>query len=77
MKTVASDPDDNFGRAEPVVEREWRTRSEVHPAALEYVTDSMNRACDEIGDHDDAFLAAAAQHLFRQEDSECHWGRKS
>ena len=72
MKTAVSIPDDIFERAERLAVRERRTRSEVYAAALdEYiarhandeVTDAMNRACDEVGDHDDEFLAAAAQRL--------------
>ena len=72
MKTAVSIPDDIFERVERLAERERRTRSEVYAAALdEYVarhahdevTDAMNRVCDEVGGHDDAFLAAAARRL--------------
>ena len=70
MKTAVSIPDDIFERAERLVRRERRSRSEVYAAALdEYVarhahdevTDGMNRACDAIGDDDDLFLAAAGR----------------
>ena len=70
MKTAVSIPDDIFERAERLAVRERRTRNEVYAAALdEYVarhahdevTDAMDRACVEVGDHEDAFLAAAAR----------------
>ena len=70
MKTAVSIPDDIFERVERLAERERRSRSEVYAAALrEYVarhaqdevTDAMNRVWDEVGEHDDAFLAAAAR----------------
>ena len=70
MKTAVSIPDDNFERAERLASQKRRTRNEVYAGALkEYlahraqdeVTDAMNRACDEIGGNDDAFLAAAGQ----------------
>ena len=77
MKTAVSIPDDIFERAERLALRERRTRSEVYAAALdEYVahhahgevTDTMNRACDEVGDDDDAFLHAAGRRvLYRVE----------
>lgn len=68
MKTAVSIPDDIFERAERLAAQARRSRNEVYAAALnEYfarraqdeVTDAMNRACDEIGGNDDAFLAAA------------------
>ena len=72
MKTAVSIPDNIFERAEQLARREQRSRSEVYAAALdEYVarhandeiTDTMNRVCDEVGDNDDAFLAAAGQRV--------------
>ena len=75
MKTAVSIPDDIFERAERLAARERRTRSEVYAAALdEYVarhthdevTDAMDRVCVEVGDRDDAFLAAAARRLLAQ-----------
>ena len=72
MKTAVSIPDDIFERAERLAPRERRTRSDVYAAALdEYVashahdevTDTMNRVCDEVGDDDDAFLAAAGRRM--------------
>ena len=72
MKTAVSIPDHIFERAERLANREHRSRSELYAAALdEYVarhaedevTDAMNRVRDAVGDHDDAFLAAAAGRL--------------
>ena len=72
MKIAVSIPDDIFERAERLASQGRRTRSEVYAAALnEYlerrahdeVTDAMNRACDEIGGNDDAFLAAAGRRM--------------
>ena len=72
MKTAVSIPDDIFERAERLVRRQQRSRSELYAAALdEYVarhaqdevTDTMNRVCDEIGESNDAFLAAAGRHV--------------
>ena len=72
MKTAISIPNDIFERAERLASQERRSRSEVNAAALdEYlarraqdeVTDAMNRACDEIGGNDDAFLAAAGKRV--------------
>ena len=72
MKTAVSIPDDIFERAERLALRERRTRSDVYAAALdEYVarhahdevTETMNRVCDEVGDDDGAFLAAAGRRV--------------
>ena len=72
MKTAVSIPDDIFERAERLARREQRSRSDVYAAALvEYVarhahdeiTDTMNRVCDEVGEHDDAFLSAAGRRV--------------
>ena len=72
MKTAVSIPDDIFGRAEQFAPRGRRSRSEVYAAALDKyrarrahdeVTDAMNRACDEIGRTDDAFLTAAGRQV--------------
>ena len=70
MKTAVSIPDEIFERAERLARRHRRSRSEVYAAALdEYVarhapdevTDTMNRVCEEVGDENDAFLAAAGR----------------
>ena len=72
MKTAVSIPDDIFERAERLVRRRQCSRSEVYAAALdEYVarhtdddvTDTMNRACDEVGGDREAFLAAAGRRI--------------
>ena len=72
MKTAVSIPHDIFERAERLASQERRSRSDVYAAALdeylarharEEVTDTMNRVCDEVGDTDDAFLAAAGRQV--------------
>ena len=72
MKTAVSIPDDIFERAERLASQEQRSRSEVYATALdeylarhvrEEVTDTMNRVCDEVGDDNDAFLAAAGRRV--------------
>ncbi|MDE0457958.1 MAG: hypothetical protein OXI15_11755 [Chromatiales bacterium] len=70
MKTAVSIPDEIFERAERLARRHRRSWSEVYAAALdEYVarhapdevTDTMNRVCEEAGDENDSFLAAAGR----------------
>ena len=73
MKMAVSIPDDIFERAERLVRRKRCSRSEAHVAALnEYVarhahdeiTDAMSRVCGQVGEGDDACLAAAARRVF-------------
>ena len=70
MKTAVSIPDEIFERAKRLARCRRRSRSEVYAAALdEYVarhapdevTDTMNRVCEEAGDENDSFLAAAGR----------------
>ena len=72
MKTAVSIPDDIFERAERLASQERRSRSDVYAAALdeylarharEEITYTMNRVCDEVGETDDAFLAAAGRQV--------------
>ena len=72
MKTAVSIPDDIFKRAERLASQERRSRSDVYAAALdeylarharEEITDTMNRVCDEVGDNDDVFPAAAGRQV--------------
>ena len=72
MKTAVSIPDDIFERAERLASREQRFRSDVYAAALDQylarhardeITETMNRVCDEVGESDDAFLAAAGRRV--------------
>lgn len=72
MKTVVSIPDDIFERAERLASQEQRSRSDVYAAALDQylarhardeITETMNRVCDEVGESDDAFLAAAGRRV--------------
>ena len=68
MKTAVSIPDEVFEKVERLARRARRSRSQVFSAALEEyvarrapdeVTETMNRVCEDIGDHPDAFVAAA------------------
>ncbi len=72
MKTAVSIPDDIFERAERLASQEQRSRSDVYAAALDQylarhardeITETMNRVCDEVGESDDAFLAAAGRRV--------------
>ena len=75
MKTAVSIPDEVFERAERLVKRSGRSRSDVYSAALkEYVdrhgsddvTEAMNHVCDAIGDERDAFTTAAARRVLER-----------
>jgi len=75
MKTAVSIPDDVFEKVERLARREGRSRSEVFSAALaEYVarhapdevTEAMNRVCGEIGEQQDAFVAAAGRRVLER-----------
>ena len=75
MKTAVSIPDEIFKRAERLARRDRRSRSEVYAAALDEsiaryapdeVTDTMNRVCEEVGDEDDTFLAAAGRRALSE-----------
>ena len=72
MKTAVSLPDETFQKAERLAQRAGRSRSDVYTAALtdyvarhapDEVTEAMNRVCDQIGDDDRAFVAAAARRV--------------
>lgn len=72
MKTAVSIPDDIFERAERLASQEQRSRSDVYAAALDQylarhardeITETMNRVCDEVGESDDAFLAATGRRV--------------
>ncbi|HEV8345538.1 MAG TPA: ribbon-helix-helix protein, CopG family [Vicinamibacterales bacterium] len=75
MKTAVSIPDEIFEKAERLARRAKRSRSELFAAALaEYVarhspdevTDAMNRVCADVGDQEDAFVAAAGRRALEQ-----------
>jgi len=75
MKTAVSIPDDVFEKVERLARRAKRSRSEVFSAALrEYiarhapdeVTETINHACDEIGDRRDEFVAVAARRILKK-----------
>ena len=72
MKTAVSIPDAVFEKVERLARRARRSRSQVLSAALqEYVarhapdevTEAMNRACAEVGDSRDPFVAAAGRRV--------------
>lgn len=72
MRTAVSIPDEVFEKVERLARRAGRSRSEVFSAALEEcvarhapgeVTEAMNRVCEQIGDEDDALVAAAARRV--------------
>ena len=75
MKTAVSIPDDVFQGAERLARRTKRSRSRLFSDALreylarhspEEVTEAMNKACDEIGETEDAFVSAAAARILKR-----------
>jgi metal-responsive CopG/Arc/MetJ family transcriptional regulator len=75
MKTAVSVPDEVFDAAERLARRTKRSRSRVFSDALreyvarhspEEVTDAVNKACAEIGDTRDRFVAEAARHILER-----------
>jgi predicted transcriptional regulator len=75
MKTAISIPDKIFRRAEHLARRTKKSRSRLYGEALsEYlarhapdeVTEAMNRACSEIGQTQDPFVAAVAQRVLER-----------
>lgn len=75
MKTAVSIPDEVFEGAERLARRTKRSRSRLISDALkEYlarhtpdeVTESMNKACAEIGDIQDPFVSSTAQRILER-----------
>lgn len=75
MKTAISIPDDVFKAADRFARRTKRSRSRLFSDALrEYlerhaagaITAAMNKACDEIGECGDGFVAAAARRILER-----------
>jgi antitoxin MazE6 len=75
MKTAVSIPDDVFEGAQRLARRTKRSRSRVFSDALrEYlarhspdeVTEAVNKACAEIGEGVDPFVASAARRLLER-----------
>ena len=75
MKTAISIPDDLFEGAERLARRTKKSRSRLFRDALrEYlarhtpdqVTEAMNKALDEIGEAEDAFVSTAAQRILEK-----------
>ena len=72
MKTAVSIPDDVFQGVERLARRTKRSRSRLFSDALreylarhspEEVTEAMNKAFDEIGETEDAFVSVAAARI--------------
>jgi len=75
MKTAVSIPDDVFEQVERLARRAKRSRSEVFSAALrEYVvrhapdevTETLNRAVDQVGQQRDEFVAESARRILEK-----------
>lgn len=75
MKTAISIPDDLFDGAERLARRTKKSRSRLFSDALreylarhtpEQVTEAMNRACAEIGEGKDDFIAAASRRVLER-----------
>ena len=75
MKTAVSIPDEVYQGAERLARRTKKSRSRLYGDALrEYlarhapdeVTETMNRACAEVGESRDPFVAIAARHVLER-----------
>jgi len=75
MKIAVSIPDDVFEGAERLARRTKRSRSRLYSDALreylahhtpEEITEAMNRACAEIGEQKDPFIAAASRRVLER-----------
>jgi predicted transcriptional regulator len=75
MKTAVSIPDDVFEDAERLAQRLQTSRSNLYARALsefvarhdsDHVTALMDQAVRDAGEHDDAFVQAAAQQTMKR-----------
>ena len=75
LKTAVSIPNDVFDGAERLARRTRRSRSRLFTDALreylarhapEKITEAMDHALAEIGEAEDAFVSAAAQHTLER-----------
>jgi len=75
MKTAISIPEDVYRGAERLARRTKKSRSRLYGDALkEYlarhapdeVTEAMNRACTEVGETKDSFVASAAHRTLER-----------
>jgi metal-responsive CopG/Arc/MetJ family transcriptional regulator len=75
MKTAVSIPDDVFEGAERLARQTKKSRSRLFSDALreylarhipEEVTESMNKACAEIGELADPFVSSAARRVLER-----------
>jgi metal-responsive CopG/Arc/MetJ family transcriptional regulator len=75
MKTAVSIPDEIFEGAERLAQRTKRSRSRIFSDALreylarhspEEVTEAVNKACAEIGEVKDQFVASASRRILER-----------
>ncbi len=75
MKTAVSIPDRVFEATEKLAQTIGKSRSEVYSLALaeyvarhapEYVTETFDRVCSEVGEGTDEFVSAAARRLLER-----------
>jgi metal-responsive CopG/Arc/MetJ family transcriptional regulator len=75
MKTAVSIPDEIYHGAERLARRTKKSRSQLFSdALLEYlarhapdeVTEAMDRACAEVGEDNDSFVAAASRRILER-----------
>jgi metal-responsive CopG/Arc/MetJ family transcriptional regulator len=75
MKTAVSIPDRVFEATEQLAQTMRKSRSEVYSLALaeyvarhapEYVTETLDRVCSEVGEGTDEFVSAAARRLLER-----------
>ena len=75
MKTAVSIPDEIYHSAERLARRTKKSRSRLYGDALkdylarhapDEVTEAMDRACAELGETKDPFVAAAARRILER-----------
>ncbi len=75
MKTAVSIPDSVFEATEQLAQIMGKSRSEVYSLALteyvarhapDYVTETFDRVCAELGEGTDEFVSAAARRLLER-----------
>jgi hypothetical protein len=75
MKTAVSIPDRVFEETEQLAQFMGKSRSEVYSLALaefvarhapEYVTETFDRVCSELGEGTEKFVSAAARRLLER-----------
>lgn len=75
MKTAISIPDEVFAEAERLARRLKKSRSELYRDALreyvarhgpDYVTETLDRICDNVSPAEKGFIRAAAKRTLRR-----------